>query len=178
MTSSTPTDSRAGFLTIGVAITVVNGCSRLSVGILCCLSFQPSLIVDRMLTSRSDKCILAVGTSWRTVYTDVVGRTESVRINRFCRSHFPSIAQNERRITHPLLPPMAFSAARTQFQPPLQKLASARLLETLLHRFGHAESVAVSPESFPLHFQCFQISGSRIRRLVRLCCLDAASHRN
>jgi hypothetical protein len=66
---------------MGVAITVVNGCSRLLAGILCCLSFQPSLIEERMLTSRPDKCILAVGTSWRTVYMAVVGHTESVRIN-------------------------------------------------------------------------------------------------
>jgi hypothetical protein len=42
---------------------------------------------------------------------------------------------------------MAFGTARTQFQPPLQELASTMLLETLLHRFGHTESVTVSPES-------------------------------
>jgi hypothetical protein len=34
-----------------------------------------------MLTSRPDKCILAVGTFWRTVYMAVVGHTESVRID-------------------------------------------------------------------------------------------------
>lgn len=151
MTSSTPTDSRAGFLTIGVAITVVDGFSRLSVGILCCLSFQLSLIEDRMLTSRSDKCILAVGTSWRTVYMAAVRHTEKARINIASPEvTFHPIAQNERRMTHLLLPPMAFSTARTQFQPPLQELASAILLATLLHRFGHTESVTVSPESPPL----------------------------
>jgi hypothetical protein len=45
---------------------------------------------------------------------------------------------------------MAFSTARTQFQPPLPELASAILLATLLHRFGHTESVTFSPESPPL----------------------------
>jgi hypothetical protein len=42
---------------------------------------------------------------------------------------------------------MAFGTARTQFQPPLQELASAILLETLLHRFGRTESVTASLES-------------------------------
>ena len=45
---------------------------------------------------------------------------------------------------------MAFSTARTQFQPPLPELASAILLAALLHRFGHTESVTFSPESPPL----------------------------
>jgi hypothetical protein len=34
-----------------------------------------------MLTSRPDKCILAVGTSWRNVYMAVVGHTGIIRIN-------------------------------------------------------------------------------------------------
>ena len=50
-------------------------------------------------------------------------------------------------ITHLLLPPMALRTARAQFQPPLQELASAMLLATLLRILGHIESVTVSPES-------------------------------